>query len=99
MSKSNFRTCANKGFQMTFANGWTISVQFGVGNYCENRYGGINMTWAMEDELKNGSESPDCEIAIFTPDGEFYKLSDYDSVEGWLDTDDVALVIQWAASR
>ena len=25
----------NKGFQLTFENGLTISVQFGSGNYCE----------------------------------------------------------------
>jgi hypothetical protein len=27
----------NKGFTMKFANGNTVSVQFGRGNYCENR--------------------------------------------------------------
>ena len=25
------------GFQMTFENGWTASVQFGQGNYCSTR--------------------------------------------------------------
>jgi hypothetical protein len=33
---SNFKSTENKGFQMTFENGWTISVQFGYGNYCDN---------------------------------------------------------------
>jgi hypothetical protein len=33
---SNFKSTNNKGFQMTFENGWTISVQFGYGNYCDN---------------------------------------------------------------
>lgn len=32
-----FRITMNKGFQVTFENGNTISVQFGYGNYCENR--------------------------------------------------------------
>ena len=27
----------NKGFHLTFTNGYTISVQFGSGNYCNNR--------------------------------------------------------------
>ena len=36
-----FRICSDptnlgKGFHMTFANGKTISVQFGRGNYCDN---------------------------------------------------------------
>ena len=26
-----------KGFHMKFQNGWTISVQFGPGNYCNNQ--------------------------------------------------------------
>lgn len=32
-----FNITANKGFQITFANGNTVSVQFGEGNYCDNR--------------------------------------------------------------
>jgi hypothetical protein len=32
-----FTITHSKGFQMTFANGNTVSVQFGQGNYCENR--------------------------------------------------------------
>lgn len=28
-----------KGYHMTFDNGYTVSVQFGRGNYCDNRYG------------------------------------------------------------
>ena len=27
----------NKGFHITFDNGYTVSVQFGLGNYCSNR--------------------------------------------------------------
>ena len=32
-----FRITDNKGFQMKLANGCTVSVQFGPGNYCEKR--------------------------------------------------------------
>ena len=32
-----FASTMNKGFHMTFANGVTVSVQFGKGNYCGNR--------------------------------------------------------------
>lgn len=31
-----FHITANKGFHITFANGNTVSVQFGRGNYCDN---------------------------------------------------------------
>ena len=31
-----FKITDGKGFHMTFANGWTVSVQWGAGNYCPN---------------------------------------------------------------
>ena len=34
--KQGFRTGGNKGFHIVFPNGWTVSVQIGKGNYCEN---------------------------------------------------------------
>lgn len=33
-----FRITDSKGFQITFANGYTASVQFGYLNFCDNRY-------------------------------------------------------------
>jgi len=71
------------GFQMTFENGNTISVQFGEGNYCANRR-----------ESKNYSK--DAEIAIWNKDGENYKFDDRDVV-GWQTTDEVAKWIDFAA--
>ena len=32
-----FAITRGKGFHLTFANGWTVSVQWGNGNYCSNR--------------------------------------------------------------
>jgi hypothetical protein len=34
---SKFQSTFNRGFKITFENGWTISVQFGPGYYCEHR--------------------------------------------------------------
>jgi len=31
-----FNITDQKGFHITFANGFTVSVQFGNGNYCDN---------------------------------------------------------------
>lgn len=28
----------NKGFRMTFDNGFNVSVQWGAGNYCDNHW-------------------------------------------------------------
>jgi hypothetical protein len=33
-----FRATQGKGFDVTFANGWTVSVQWGPRNYCANRH-------------------------------------------------------------
>ena len=60
----------NHGFTMTFENGYTISVRWGWGNYCDNRLGAS----------RNPSAPPECEnceTAVFTPDGEFISIEEY----------------------
>jgi len=34
--RKKFNIVHNKGFHITLKNGWTVSVQFGWGNYCDN---------------------------------------------------------------
>lgn len=80
---------AGKGFQMTFANGNTISVMYGVGNYCDNRN-----RLSMEESC---TISPDAEIAIWNKKGDWYDFGD-DTVKGYLTTDEVAEFIQLAAT-
>ena len=75
-----FLKCPN-GFQVSFPNGWTASVQWGWGNYCENR-----------DEDKWNPEfleSRNAELAAF-PTGESYSQDEWlffpeenDVVKGW----------------
>jgi len=90
-----FRETMGKGFQMTFANGNTISVQWGYGNYCQNNSKQIK----MENVNLCGHElkSENAEIAIwdqketwitknFIPD-----LSD--DVKGYLSTDEVLKIM------
>ena len=108
---SKFTTSYNKGFRMTFGNGFSISVQWGVGNYCEKKESG---QW---DESTKYAEwdSDSAEIAIFDKDGEFINISSYelekedgtiekvnDVVAGWLSTDTVAkciTIIQSATTK
>ena len=33
----------NTGFRMDFSNGWTVSVQFGEHNFCENPHTTVNL--------------------------------------------------------
>ena len=36
VKQPGFKICDQKGFHVTFENGWTISAQFGRGNYADN---------------------------------------------------------------
>ena len=44
MVKSRFTSGYIKGFRMTFENGYSISVQWGVGNYCDKQMN-TNYEW------------------------------------------------------
>lgn len=72
------------GFQMTFANGNTISVQFGMGNYCNNRN-------------CSKSDCEDAEIAIWNKLDKLYDFGG-DEVKGYCSTDEVAYYINLAAT-
>jgi len=75
------------GFQMTFSNGYTVSVQWGEVNYCQNR------------NLEDSEYSQDAEVAIIRPDGSWMPLDLFDEgriCEGYLSTDKVLKYIQLA---
>jgi len=94
-----FRACANRGFQITFSNGWTISVQFGVLNYCSNK--------DLEKAIKNPFEQPignyeceNAEIAIMNPNGQFVRHKGFDEdVKAFCHPDEISDIIAWVASR
>ena len=77
-----FRSTQNQGFQITFENGWTISVQFGTSNYCSRRY-------SDTEYGKSIIESPNAEIAIWDKNGEWYNFGS-DEVKGYCTPDEVA---------
>ena len=93
-TKTGFRSCENKGFQITFENGWTISVQFGKGNYC-NRRSYADDAWKPEtDEIV---ESANAECAIWDADGVWMDF-DFDQVIGYQTPDQVAAMIARVAA-
>lgn len=85
---TNFASTNNRGFQMTFENGWTISVQFGYGNYCSNR----NHPDGWNASKNVGYFScPDAEIAIWDSVGEHYTFEhEHDIAKGYCSADEVA---------
>ncbi len=86
---SKFTSCLNKGFQMTFDNGFRISVQWGHGNYCAVKDKGM---WG-DEQKEDYWESASAEIAVFDGDSRFIDIREDDMVAGWLSTDTVAKVI------
>ena len=84
----SFVATENKGFGITFENGFGISVQWGTMNYCERK----NLGAEYKDEMKTPRwESRTAEIAIYK-DKKFIDIGD-DTVIGWCSPDEVAKCI------
>lgn len=89
---------AGKGFQLKFENGWTASVQWGGGNYCDNYTHPIGQAGSVADEYGNYN-SENAEIAAWPKDGEFVKFQNGDQVKGYVEADEVADFIAWVKAQ
>lgn len=87
-----FNTTMGKGFHLKFANGWTVSVQFGPGNYCDNRHMNFNQNVQAGEKGSNTAE-----IAAWDKHGKYYQFEN-DTVDGYKNADDVAKFINEIAS-
>ena len=76
MSGAGFKSTARKGFHITFENGWTVSVQWGPGNYCDN--------YAARFDLDGRTdwESSTAEVAAWPAEGDWYQFEHGDTVDG-----------------
>jgi hypothetical protein len=72
-----FAVTNNKGFHIKFANGNTISVQFGEGNYCDNRH------------LNEPKQCANAEVWAWDENGKPL----FDEPLGWQTPDEVAALI------
>lgn len=101
--KVGFSITCGRGFQITFSNGVTISVQFGPNNYCDNReYGpGIKEASFGAEGCKNA------EIAFWDINNNWItrefsrdvlKQQPWDDVLANVTPDEVAQAIAWASS-
>ena len=83
----SFKISDNKGFQISFNNGYTVSVQFGSGTYCSNR------------DLPYGEKVPPsdtAETALMTKDG-FVEYQG-DDVQGYMTPSEVLKLMMYAES-
>ena len=87
---TKFVATQNKGFGMTFQNGFTVSVQWGTFNHCEKK----NLGADIDEEMKSRRwESSNAEIAVIDKGGEMLDITEHDQVIGWLSPDKVAKVV------
>lgn len=87
--KEKFST-SGKGFHMTFENGLTISVQWGYGNHCDNKF--YNKSYLEELNVikeKGLFTGETAEIAVWNAEGKWMSF-EHDQVKGWLSPDTVA---------
>ena len=92
-----FKISGGKGFHVTFENGWTVSVQFGPGNYCDN----YDMRVGEEETTagKQGSHTAEC--AVFKKAGGLFAhhMFDGDTVGARMTPKQVLRLMNWAAKQ
>lgn len=91
LTEPGFRICGAKGFHIMFENGWTVSVQFGRGNYSGN----YDLDVDYDDPV---SPSPTAEVAVFRGE-EWLTLSESGGeVAGYLGPAEVLAIMDRVAA-
>jgi hypothetical protein len=83
-----FTSTRGQGFHVAFANGWKVSVQWGLGNYCENRRG------TDADADPDMLQSHSAEVLVMRPDGSYAG-----DPKGWQTPEQVAALLARVARR
>jgi hypothetical protein len=79
----------NKGFIISFTNGYSVSVQFGSGNYCANR------ALPISNFGETAPDSDTAETALMTEDKGFIEYQG-DMVQGYMSPKDVLILLNYA---
>jgi hypothetical protein len=92
-----FKITGGKGFHITFENGWTVSVQFGPGNYADN----YNMRIGDEDKEAGNRGSTTAECAVWGADGVMvsHPLFDGGTVSNRSTPKEVLRLLNWASRQ
>lgn len=77
-----FEITGNKGFHITFDNGLTASVQWGRGNFCENRFND-----SLDFRGTFPAHSDDAEVAVIGEDEEFVPITEFAPADCYNDGD------------
>jgi hypothetical protein len=92
---AGFKITGKKGFHITFENGYTVSVQFGPGNYCDN----YDKEIGRDEEAcaKFGSSNAEC--AVWGKDGNMIDHFDGNNVSNRSTPKDVLDLLIWAEGQ
>lgn len=86
------------GFWVAFANGYGVSVQFGVYNYCD-KYPHNDEPEDPKELFTKQRNSIDAEIAVIAPCGELMRFFEGDdTVKGWVKPNDLLDVMMKVAA-
>ena len=83
-----FAITGAKGFHITLDNGWTVSVQFGAKNYCDNYYSSSRLH----------ASSTTAEIAAWDEHGQRHKFDTGATVKGYCSPAEVLAFINLIAA-
>lgn len=72
MIEGEFKLIANRGFQVTFDNGWAVSVMFGAGSYSDNYL----LSFFEEERVLRCKNA---EVAVFKRGKSLYHHPDFDN--------------------
>jgi hypothetical protein len=84
----------DKGFHLEFFNGLTLSIQYGAGNYCENR--------SISSYEKKIPPCPNFEMAVIDkskPRNEQMLKLDTDTVFGWVPFTQLTKIIELVSNN
>lgn len=85
-----FRITGNKGFRITLPNDYTVSVQFGPGNY------GSNRAETYDTAMNKPQSATLAETALIAPNGDFVAYLG-DDVQGYQTPEDVLELLNYAS--
>ena len=91
MSNNNFSIQGGQGFQITFENGYTVSVQFGKYHYCSNK------NLKLHDDIYT-KDCRNAETAIFYKDDRPFHKYKGDDVQSYQSPKEVLETLKYAES-
>jgi hypothetical protein len=95
-----FKITSGRGFQLQFENGWTVSVQFGQFNYCDNQFPLEDLEQLFNTPPTGPPDtisSPNAEIAAWDTEGNWYRFDD-DTLRGYVTPNEVLEFMNMIAS-